>query len=133
MEPLQYEKRGYLREPFRLFCLADGQAERIEYHYHTFHKIIILLAGRFYISKYHMMRRFRQETGYSVHGYLTEKRLLLARQLLGRGCTPAEAALQAGYQDYSTFSRAYKKQFGCSPSADAGGRAHDLQTNTQDF
>ena len=91
------------------------------------------LAARFYISKYHMMRRFRQETGYSVHGYLTEKRLLLARQLLGRGCTPAEAALQAGYQDYSTFSRAYKKQFGCSPSADAGGRAHDLQTNTQDF
>ena len=90
------------------------------------------LAERFYISKYHMMRRFRQETGYSVHGYLTEKRLLLAQQLLARGCTPAEAAVQAGYQDYSTFSRAYKKQFGRSPSADAE-KEHDLQITTQDL
>ena len=46
MEPLQYEVRGYLKEPFRLFHLADGRGEYIEYHYHTFHKIIILLAGR---------------------------------------------------------------------------------------
>lgn len=46
MEPLQYEARGYLKEPFRLFHLADGRGEYIEYHYHTFHKIIILLAGR---------------------------------------------------------------------------------------
>ena len=46
MEPLQYEARGYLKEPFRLFHLADGRGEYIEYHYHTFHKIIILLAGK---------------------------------------------------------------------------------------
>ena len=75
------------------------------------------LAARFYISKYHMMRRFRQETGYSVHGYLTEKRLLLAQQLLEQGVPSGEAALRCGYQEYSTFSRAYKKQFGRAPSA----------------
>ena len=46
MEPLQYEERGYLKEPFRLFHLADGRGEYIEYHYHAFHKIIILLAGK---------------------------------------------------------------------------------------
>ena len=34
-------------------------------------------------------------------------------------------AEQVGYQDYSTFSRAYKKQFGHGPSADVG-RQHDL-------
>lgn len=274
MEPLQYEVRGYLKEPFRLFHLADSRRERIEYHYHTFHKVIILLAGkagyaiegerydlspgdfvlvgrgsihrpevaeddfyermilyidpayltslstedcdlescfrqaqtafryvyrdeggsrvrqlfetlartsreggygaalleraqflelmvevnrvcrgghqvqaaagdrkvvtllqylnlhlteelsidqlaeRFYISKYHMMRRFRQETGYSIHGYLTEKRLLLAQRLLAQGVSPSEAGERAGYQDYSTFSRAYKKHFGRGPSAD---------------
>ena len=282
MEPLQYEARGYLKEPFRLFHLADGRGEYIEYHYHTFHKIIILLAGRagyavegeryelapgdfvlvgsgsihrpvvetgdyyermilyiapdylraltagdcdpsecfrqaqetfqyvyrdeggsrvrqlfetlartvreggygaalleraqflelmvevnrvclgghqvqatagdskvvallqylnlhlteelsidqlaerFYISKYHMMRRFRQETGYSIHGYLTEKRLLLAQRLLAQGASPSEAGEQTGYQDYSTFSRAYKKHFGRGPSADMV-RKHDLQ------
>lgn len=83
------------------------------------------LAARFYISKYHMMRRFRQETGYSIHGYLTEKRLLLAQRLLAQGASPSAAGEQAGYQDYSTFSRAYKKQFGHRPSADVG-RQHDL-------
>ena len=46
IEPLQYEQRGYLNEPFRLFYLADDHAGDIEYHYHTFHKIILLLAGR---------------------------------------------------------------------------------------
>lgn len=74
------------------------------------------LASRFYISKYHMMRRFREETGYTIHGYISEKRLLLAQQLLQRGATLTAAAEQCGYQDYSTFSRAYKKQFGRSPS-----------------
>ncbi len=33
-----------------------------------------------------MMRRFKAETGYTIHGYLTEKRLLLARgENQGRG------------------------------------------------
>ena len=74
------------------------------------------LAARFYISKYHMMRRFRDETGYTIHGYVTEKRLLLAQQLLEQGIPSGEAALRCGYQEYSTFSRAYKKQFDRSPS-----------------
>ena len=63
---------------------------------------------------------------------MTTNGVLLAQQLLARGCTPAEAAVQAGYQDYSTFSRAYKKQFGRSPSADAE-KEHDLQVTTQDL
>ena len=275
MEPLSYEERGYLCEPFRLFHLADNRHEEVPYHYHTFHKIILLLAGRadyaiegeryslspgdyvlvgrgsihrpivargdfyerailyispeylqklscpdgdlencflrsqegfhyvyhagavdrvrqlfalleqsrreggfgasllcqalfvqlmvevtrislsgntvsaasgdskivallqylnahltegltidelaarFYISKYHMMRRFRDETGYTIHGYVTEKRLLLAQQLLEQGLPLGETALRCGYQEYSTFSRAYKKQFGRSPSGKA--------------
>ena len=48
---------------------------------------------------------------------LTEKRLLLAQQLLEQGVPSGEAALRCGYQEYSTFSRAYKKQFGRAPSA----------------
>lgn len=75
------------------------------------------LSERFYISKYHMMRCFRDTTGYTIHNYITEKKLLLAQQLLSQGIALAEIAERCGYQDYSTFSRAYKKQFGASPSA----------------
>ena len=34
------------------------------------------LAKAFYISKYHMMRLFRRETGTTVHLYITQKRLI---------------------------------------------------------
>ena len=40
-----YQKRGYLREPFRVFHLRDVGLEEMAYHYHEFHKIVILLGG----------------------------------------------------------------------------------------
>jgi len=73
------------------------------------------LAERFFISKYHMMRSFRSETGFTIHGYITEKRLLLARELMQNGKSAQDACFDCGYKDYSAFSRAYKKKFGVSP------------------
>lgn len=272
MEPLSYEERGYLCEPFRLFHLADNRHEEVPYHYHTFHKIILLLAGRadyaiegeryslspgdyvlvgrgsihrpivargdfyerailyispeylqklscpdgdlencflrsqegfhyvyhagagdrvrqlfalleqsrreggfgasllcqalfvqlmvevnrislsgntvsaasgdskivallqylnahltegltidelaarFYISKYHMMRRFREETGTSIHNYLSDKRLLAARDLIQSGLSATDACFRCGFRSYSAFSRAYGKLFGATPT-----------------
>lgn len=73
------------------------------------------IADAFYISKSHMMRRFKAETGYTIHGYLTEKRLLAARDRISSGTPVTEAAFQSGFRDYSAFARAYKKQFGEMP------------------
>lgn len=75
------------------------------------------LAARFYISKYHMMRRFRAETGYTIHAYLVGKRLLLAKELIASGVPVLQAAAQSGFPDYSAFSRAYRKQFGAPPGS----------------
>ena len=74
------------------------------------------LAAQFYISKYHMMRRFRAETGYTIHNYLITKRLLLARELIALGTPVTQACYECGFGDYSAFSRAYRKQFGQPPS-----------------
>ena len=41
MEQQTYEKRGYLREDFRLFHLSGAMDEPVDWHYHTFHKIIL--------------------------------------------------------------------------------------------
>ncbi len=73
------------------------------------------LAERFSVSKYHMMRRFKAETGCTIHRYLLSKRLLLARELLEEGCSAKDACFRSGFQDYTTFSRAYKKEFSVSP------------------
>lgn len=61
------------------------------------------LAARFYISKYHMMRRFRAQTGYTIHAYLVGKRLMLAREKISAGVPVMEAACQCGFGDYSSF------------------------------
>ena len=39
-------KRGYLAEDFRLFHLKDSRAQKLDYHYHEFDKLILLLNGK---------------------------------------------------------------------------------------
>ena len=74
------------------------------------------LARKYYLSKYHMMRKFKEETGYTIHNYIISKRLLLARTKISKGTPILKAAQLSGFSDYTTFSRAYKKQFGTAPS-----------------
>lgn len=74
------------------------------------------LAERFFFSKYHMMHKFKKETGYTIHSYITNKRLLLARSLINQGMPVIKAAEKSGFRDYTTFVRSYKKQFGKTPS-----------------
>ena len=74
------------------------------------------LADHFYMSKYHMMRVFKNETGYSIHQYISEKRILMARSLIMSGMPATTACLECGFKDYSSFSRAFKNQLGILPS-----------------
>ena len=39
-------KRGYLNEDFRLFHLKDSRAQKVDYHYHEFDKLILLRGER---------------------------------------------------------------------------------------
>ena len=73
------------------------------------------LAGQVYTSRYHCMRRFKQLTGCSVHRYITQKRLLRAAALLRQGASAQSACARCGFQDYSTFQRAFRRQFGMTP------------------
>ena len=74
------------------------------------------LSEEFFISKYHMMRLFRQETGQSIHAYLSDRRLLRARDLIARGFSATESCFQSGFGSYSSFTRAYAKRFGTTPT-----------------
>ena len=74
------------------------------------------LASEFYMSRYYLMHAFKAQTGYTIGGYLSSKRLLLARELIAGGMPITEACYACGFKNYSTFSRAYKKDFGGAPS-----------------
>jgi AraC-like DNA-binding protein len=74
------------------------------------------LAEYFFISKFHMMRLFRQQTGFTIHTYLLQRRLLAARQLMEKGMRATEACYRCGFRSYSSFTRAYNKHFGTTPT-----------------
>ncbi len=76
------------------------------------------LAQRFYISKHYLNRAFKKATGTTVIDYLIYKRIIRARHLMRNGLSATDASIQAGFNDYSVFYRAYKKTFGCNPSKD---------------
>ncbi len=74
------------------------------------------LAEEFYISKYHMMRLFRRETGTTVYDYLTLRRLLHARELIRQGLPATQACYRSGFGSYSSFTRACNKHFSATPT-----------------
>ena len=84
---------------------------------------IDLLAEKFYLSRYHMMRRFKEETGTTIHSYLSDQRLLMARDLINQGHPATEACFSCGFQNYASFSRAYGKLFGTTPTGRKIGSA----------
>ena len=74
------------------------------------------LSERFYLSRFHMMRRFKEETGMTIHSYLSERRLFLAREMISQGQSSTDACFASGFRSYASFARAYGKLFGMTPT-----------------
>lgn len=73
------------------------------------------LADRFYLTKYHLCRTFKEATGYSVNQYITFKRIRMADGLMLEGHTPTQACFMSGFNSYSNFFKSYRKLTGKSP------------------
>lgn len=73
------------------------------------------ISSRFFLSRSYLMHTFKDQTGYTIGGYISSKRLLLARELIANGTPITEVCYACGFKNYSTFSRAYKKSFGEAP------------------
>ncbi|HVU99619.1 MAG TPA: AraC family transcriptional regulator [Puia sp.] len=70
------------------------------------------------LNEYKLKRGFRQVFNNTVFGYLSEQRLLLARQyLLDTRRTAADIGYQLGYSTPQHFNNAFKKRFGSTPDA----------------
>lgn len=74
------------------------------------------LCEKFFLSKSRLTERFQKATGMTPHKYLIQKRLALAVQLISGGMSTGDAARNSGFGDYSTFYRAYKKEFSSAPA-----------------
>ena len=74
------------------------------------------IASEFFISKYYLMRKFKNQIGSSIHNYVVQKSLILARSLISDGLSMSSVCSRCGFNDYSSFVRAFKKVYGVSPS-----------------
>ena len=74
-----------------------------------------LLANEFFLSKYHLSREFSRVVGTSVHRYIVQKRLIMARQMMAAGTSTSEVSQLCGFGDYSNFYRAFTNEYQISP------------------
>lgn len=73
------------------------------------------LAKKFYVSKYYIAHVFKDNIGMSIHQYITKKRLTLCKEAISGKMSITEAYHMFGFGDYSSFYRAFKKEYGISP------------------
>lgn len=74
-----------------------------------------ILCKQFFVSKYHLCRIFKDATGLTVQNYIKQKRITLALELTKNGASLTEAALEAGFKNYSSFYRACLDRYNISP------------------
>ena len=68
------------------------------------------------VTKFHLMRQFKQYTGQTIFSYLNHLRCQNAELLIAEGNSITEAAYASGFESLSYFSRTYKKHMGTAPS-----------------
>ncbi|MFW5779960.1 MAG: AraC family transcriptional regulator [Bacillota bacterium] len=73
------------------------------------------IAKEFFISKFYLSHIFKKTMGTTVYRYITQKRLILAKEFIVKGHMIKTVYLDCGYQDYSSFFRMFKKEYGITP------------------
>ena len=72
-------------------------------------------AKQFLVSSSTISQIFQKQMGVSFYRVVTQRRLIAAKNKINIGTPMEEVAEQVGFNDYSTFYRAFKQEYGISP------------------
>ena len=74
------------------------------------------LSRELYLNKYYIAHLFQANTGLSLHQYITKKRLAACVDAMQGKLSIGSCCAQFGFLNYASFFRAFRKEYGCSPS-----------------
>lgn len=67
------------------------------------------------MSRFHLIRVFKKQTGFSPHAYLEQIRVNRAKELLKSGLPIVDTAYELGFVDQSHLTKTFKKFAGTTP------------------
>jgi len=67
------------------------------------------------LSRYHLIRSFKESYGLAPHAFQLDQRIQKARALLRGGCTLADTAHRLGFADQAHFQRHFKRRMAVTP------------------
>ncbi|HEY8457355.1 MAG TPA: AraC family transcriptional regulator [Actinopolymorphaceae bacterium] len=100
-----------------------GMRRAILFVDHNFREPITLadVARQAHLSPNYVSERFHEITGQSFQSYVQQRRLRFAHSLLrATDLGVSEVCRAAGFNSLSHFGRAYRRRYGCPPSAHKG-------------
>ena len=112
------------RECADVLAMRVGQSVTVAYnimnyinHHFTESISVNKIADELYLNKNYISHIFKEETGYSLISYVILLRINRAKVLLMKtDHSITEIATECGYDDFTYFSRQFKKSVGMSPS-----------------
>lgn len=120
------QEEGLLASVRTVYCLRDSGQKEMDADIeiladkmirHPEQKLSIeTLAADIFVSKYHLIRKFKSSIGMTPHQFCIQNRIRKSQRMLEEEKAVSGIAAEMGFYDQSHYDRAFRRIVGISPS-----------------
>ena len=97
-------------------ALVGKVVHYLQMHYADPDLSVADVAQKYYVSREHLSRKFKEYTLESVQSYIINLRMQHCRLAIEEGKSILEACTESGFSDYSSFLKSFRKIYGITPT-----------------